>query len=156
MQTYSNGFARVFKCLLVLVALCECSSVYGKVHVRLRNEIRPGVGLNFRVQSRDDDLGYHTLSYGEEYEFKFIANFWDTTLFFCSANWWDSTAKVRIQGSFDIYKNSKDRHICWENCTRLARPDGVYGNYYGDVADLYMMYEWPRQIYPNQQNQTIA
>ncbi|KAK3017543.1 hypothetical protein RJ639_007415 [Escallonia herrerae] len=53
--------------------------------------------LTIRCQSKDDDLGYHTLYAGDDFHWRFRNNVIGTTLFFCHF-WWDSKQKV-----FDVF-----------------------------------------------------
>ncbi|KAF9603728.1 hypothetical protein IFM89_037574 [Coptis chinensis] len=155
MQTNFNNVSRAFKLLLVSVALCECSAVYGRVHVYLKNEIGPKVALNFRCQSKDNNLGDHILYYGQTYTWSFGDQIFGRTLYWCRMHWLDSKKNIYIEGTFDIYKTSPDKLICGSNCTRVARSHGVYANNYGQ-EELFLYYEWPRQKYLMQQNQTKA
>ncbi|KAF9591266.1 hypothetical protein IFM89_003217 [Coptis chinensis] len=154
-----NKVARGFGFLLVLIALWGYSSVSGfffaKIHVHFRNDIGRDVLLNFHCQSGNDDLGSHTLAYGQSFSWRFHDNLIDTTLFWCSAEWWDNNNKVQIQGSFDIYDAPRDIKTCKANCTRIARPDAVYGN--DDHSKLkFIIYEWPRHKILREQNETQA
>ncbi|KAK2985182.1 hypothetical protein RJ640_010471 [Escallonia rubra] len=53
--------------------------------------------LTIRCQSKDDDLGYHTLYAGDDFHWHFRSNAIGTTLYFCHF-WWDSKQKV-----FDVF-----------------------------------------------------
>ncbi|KAG5523588.1 hypothetical protein RHGRI_035402 [Rhododendron griersonianum] len=56
--------------------------------------------LNLRCQSKDDDIGYHTLHTGQDLHWSFNRNFWGTTLFFCHFYW---GSKTRV---FNVYDSS--------------------------------------------------
>ncbi|CAI9290541.1 unnamed protein product [Lactuca saligna] len=43
--------------------------------------------LEFRCQSKDDDLGMVTRNAGEIYDIKFCLNVWKSTVFFCHFYW---------------------------------------------------------------------
>ena len=82
--------------LFAIVVIIPCSS---SIRVETQYDVGPfepftvsindiGLpGLQFRCQSGDDDLGYHTLNTMEECHFSFTVDFWDNTLFFCHFYW---------------------------------------------------------------------
>ena len=79
--------------------------------------------LRFRCQSKDDDLGEHTLNTGQEFNWKFSPNILGTTLFFCHFYW---NSKDR---SFAVY-DDRLRDLCSDSfksqCYWVAKPDGFY------------------------------
>ncbi|KAH7834970.1 hypothetical protein Vadar_021519 [Vaccinium darrowii] len=102
----------------------ESNSIVEPVVVHIISRV-PG-SLRFHCKSKDDDLGSHTSSNGQEFKWKFIPNIFRSTLFFCHFYW---NSKQQI---FDVYNkdidpdcdNSKvsfDFQCYWE-----ARPDGFY------------------------------
>ncbi|KAL7184248.1 hypothetical protein ACSBR2_026407 [Camellia fascicularis] len=81
--------------------------------------------LQVRCQSKDDDLGMHTLTNGQEFNWKFHLNFQGSTLFFCHFYW--DTKDI----SFDVYNRhiypscgTLESHVL--NCYWSVRSDGFY------------------------------
>ncbi|KAM7466306.1 hypothetical protein LguiB_013868 [Lonicera macranthoides] len=79
--------------------------------------------LEFRCQSKDDDLGYRKLHVGEGYYWKFKDNFFGITLYFCHF-YWQKKEKV-----FNVFNRDTvcdvvtgDIHKCYW----LVKPDGFY------------------------------
>ena len=79
--------------------------------------------LRFRCQSKDDDLGTHTLNTSQEFNWKFTPNIFGRTLFFCHF-YWDDKDK-----SFDVF-NYKLSPLCsgglHSDCYWVVKPDGFY------------------------------
>lgn len=69
-----------------------------KKFVRIVNNLNKGQRLNLRCQSKDDDLGVHSIAVNEQYEFGFRINIWGTTLFFCHLWYLDKSV------TFDAFK----------------------------------------------------
>ncbi|KAL3518657.1 hypothetical protein ACH5RR_021246 [Cinchona calisaya] len=89
--------------------LCDC----GKVQVHIMNMQRSGGRINVHCQSKDDDLGFHVVEYGDEYSWSFGANIWGSTLFYCDVQ--------MINGDltwyhFDAYDGIRDFFRCWWHC----------------------------------------
>jgi len=80
--------------------------------------------LEFRCQSKDDDLGYHKLHVGEGYYWKFKDNFFGNTLFFCHF-YWQKKEKV-----FDVFNKDIECNIVafgtTHKCYWLVKADGFY------------------------------
>ncbi|GLT44292.1 hypothetical protein SLA2020_181980 [Shorea laevis] len=72
------------------------------LHVRMINDIGPGIDLIFHCFSGDDDLGEHKIGHQVSWGFKFYTNIWGTTLFYCSFAWQDKFYY------FDIFVNKRD------------------------------------------------
>lgn len=77
--------------------------------------------LSLRCQSKSDDLGNHTLVFGQNFHWDFCESLFQNTLFFCHASWGSK------QASFDAFKSKWNRHhtsvLFWE-----ARDDALYLN----------------------------
>ncbi|KAI5386796.1 S-protein homolog 29 [Lathyrus oleraceus] len=90
-----NSMTIKFSILLIIILLVEASGLTfnPKVHVYIRNDIPPHptpLNLTVHCKSKDDDLGFHTLVYGEIYTFSFRPSLFpqfSATLFFCSFAW---------------------------------------------------------------------
>ncbi|OVA13122.1 Plant self-incompatibility S1 [Macleaya cordata] len=85
-------------------------------------------------RSKDDDLGEHSIPYGQTYTWSFHPNFIRTTLFWCGIGYWDVKAGRAVQGSFKIYEYIRDhgsRHYY-----RSVQTDGIH-------FDKDLVYHWP-------------
>ena len=75
--------------------------------------------LKLHCASKDDDLGYHTLSTNQDYHWSFCDDVIPKTLYFCHL-WWGSKNQA-----FDAYKQTwvrpgSNQHY-W-----VAKSDGIY------------------------------
>ncbi|MCD7469539.1 hypothetical protein HAX54_008643 [Datura stramonium] len=82
--------------------------------------------LNVHCQSRDDDLGIHTLNVGDKYDFSFHENFWGTTVFYCSFAWGPKSNGVDVYrrgNSLCMFKflSRKDIYCSW-----LMKDSGIF------------------------------
>ncbi|KAL6576783.1 hypothetical protein OROMI_011059 [Orobanche minor] len=80
--------------------------------------------LFLHCASGDDELGNHTLTVGQNFNFKFCISVFKHTLFFCHL-WWENK-----NIAFDVY-NYKFDHKCAKKfdggvCYWEARSDGIY------------------------------
>lgn len=105
-------------------AFCFFTEQY-RVHVI--NGI-PNNNIVVHCQSRDDDMGTHTLSTDGEFSWKFCQNTRQTTLYFCHF-WWQGKQQV-----FDVFnKTTSSSGMCvygkiygTHQCKWLAKSDGFY------------------------------
>lgn len=117
-------------CVVLLLALTFGSSSawwpnqpLKKNFVRIINNLNNGETLNFRCQSKDDDLDVRSLAVNEQFEFGFRVNFWGRTLYFCNLWYLDKHAV------FDAFKPTMDfKAECGgsHHCIWTAKEDGVY------------------------------
>ena len=93
-----------------------------KKFVRIVNQLDNGHVLNFRCQSKNDDLGVHSLAVNQQYEFHFRINVWGTTLFFCHL--WYLDRSVR----FDAFKADQEwfAECDGDHCIWNARESGIF------------------------------
>ncbi|OVA18543.1 Plant self-incompatibility S1 [Macleaya cordata] len=128
-----------------------CPSAYGfweiyfdRIQVWVYNELDTNTPLTIHCKSKDDDLGEHTLSFDQNWNWDFSINIWKTTLFWCNMWWHDSNGQL-IQASHDAYSAKRDwRHYCRGNCIWSIRKDGWY---YGDqYKQETLMFTWDKQI----------
>ncbi|OVA07074.1 Plant self-incompatibility S1 [Macleaya cordata] len=141
--------------VLALSSSSWCPSAYGtveinyyqhsqKITVWVYNELDPNTTLTIHCKSKDDDLGEHTLSYNQEFHWKFRINFFWTTLFWCNMWWHDSNGRL-VQASHDAYFVRRDyEHYCVADCFWSIQKDGWY---YGNHLTLgKLMFTWDKQI----------
>ncbi|KAL7209785.1 hypothetical protein ACSBR1_031364 [Camellia fascicularis] len=115
---------------LILAFYFVCSNhVLAQYFIKFRVHIISAVPddptpLLIHCQSKDDDLDYHFLSNGQDFDWKFRKNFFGTTLFFCAFQW---NSKFT---SFDVF-NKTTASDCetpeqpW-TCVWVVKPDGFY------------------------------
>ncbi|CAI8584710.1 unnamed protein product [Vicia faba] len=114
-----SKFVLLFSMLLiVLVALQfkggESSSFQNdKVTLTITNTLQNNIQLGLHCQSKDDDLGVHTLRTSQSFAFTFRPNYFTIdTLYFCRFTW---ASEVHY---FDVYVQRRDfesddcRHTC--------------------------------------------
>ncbi|XP_021907280.1 S-protein homolog 6-like [Carica papaya] len=93
-------------------------------HVKIVNQLGDNRPLTVHCKSGDDDLGFHILAAGKEYEFGFQINMMGTTLFWC--NFWDDRKHHAVFDVFDA-KATFTVEQCGNNwCTWEPRDDGFY------------------------------
>ncbi|KAL6504089.1 hypothetical protein OROGR_026012 [Orobanche gracilis] len=89
------------------------------IHIINRLDDPKSPPLKLHCASKNDDLGFHTLSFTQEFTWTFCENFLPTTLFFCHL-WWGSK-----QIMFDAFKQesveSLPLQFYW-----YAMTDGIY------------------------------
>ncbi|PRQ36914.1 putative plant self-incompatibility S1 [Rosa chinensis] len=124
-----------FLLMLLFFSLTMCSaSIFGRVHVKISNELGQGLVLNLHCKSRDDDLGSHALPIHGSFQFSFRPSVIRTTIFTCSFQW---------NGGYhvaEIYNHDRDR--C-RNCTWSIIPSGPW-LYNFDTKKSYC-YLWPQK-----------
>ncbi|PRQ41573.1 putative plant self-incompatibility S1 [Rosa chinensis] len=93
-----------------------------KKFVRIVNNLNNGERLNFRCQSKNVDLGVHSLAVNEQFQFHFKVNFWGRTLFFCRLWYLDKHVEiVAFKSNLDFQENCGGDHCIW-----IGKEDGVY------------------------------
>ncbi|KAM3357030.1 hypothetical protein P3S68_023745 [Capsicum galapagoense] len=92
----------------------------------INNLKNSSVKLKIRCQSKENDLGYHNLSYNQSFDFQFEEHLFHKTLFFCHF-WWPPKQNV-----FDVFNNAnrciKHGPVHTHTCIWLANVDGFYLN----------------------------
>lgn len=91
--------------------------------------------LKVHCASGDDELGYHFLRPNQNFHWKFCANFYPDTLFFCHF-WWESKDKV-----FDVYKE-KLTGIHTLQSWWVAKSDGIYFSNQTQPTLLEKRHDW--------------
>jgi hypothetical protein len=111
--------------LLLIILLAfesrEASLINHRIKITIVNNIviPPNHPTNITVhcKSKDDDLGFHTINFGDRYIFSFNPHFFLRTLFFCSFTWPRNPHRHYL----DIYDQSQDH--C-NDCTWLINQTG--------------------------------
>jgi hypothetical protein len=86
----------------------------------------PGESLHVNCHSKDDDLGWHIVSYNSSYIITFEDNFWGTTVFACEFNagtQYHTTSIIVFQGY--AYWGTMP---CYAKCTWSVSPLGLFDN----------------------------
>lgn len=92
-----------------------------KTHVRIINDFPDHSVLSVHCRSKNNDLGWHYLSYNSSYEFRFRPNLWGTTLFACEMKWPPSNSHGVVIYRF---KRDYDCHFTGGTCTWYIKPTG--------------------------------
>jgi len=127
--------------MALLVFVWGETSINGnpEITVHIKNELPDNEPLTLHCQSKDDDLGEHTLAVNEEQSWSFRTNFGETTLFYCDMHW------ARGHGHFDIFEAffPMMKACKFRTCSWFIRGDGLY--FYNLEDDKYMkIYEWKK------------
>ncbi|KAI3920175.1 hypothetical protein MKX01_017832 [Papaver californicum] len=132
------GFALFCGCLSTVSA----KGIYiRRVHVHLTNILPNNKDATIHCKSKDNDLGEHTLSFGQDFHWDFRVNIFHTTMFWCNI-WWYPYDGHRVQGGFHIYEAERDIAACGDNCERFITGDGIsFRN--TDTGSLELVYPWP-------------
>jgi hypothetical protein len=115
-MTYPNSITLKFSMLLIVIIASEAREIIGsifptKTHVTIRNDIDPHptpTDLIAHCKSKDDDLGFHTLTFGGTYTFSFrpiVFPIFKFTLFFCGFTWPRNPHRHYL----DIYDQALDK-----------------------------------------------
>nr|CAA06688.1 self-incompatibility [Papaver rhoeas] len=104
------------------------------IEVRIMNKRGNGHSIGIHCRSKDDDLGYHRISDGQQVHFSFRENFFHTTTFNCDIEW-DS----RRHFNFDSYRAQRDDHgRCTTECLWKTTDEGLYG--YDQEHEYWQLY----------------
>ncbi|OVA18534.1 Plant self-incompatibility S1 [Macleaya cordata] len=127
----------------IMISSC-CQSVYGqimydRVHIYAFNDLDPVTTLTIHCKSKDDDLGEHTLTIGQNFQWSFHPNLFETTLFWCSMWWHDSNGKL-VQASHEVYRVNREWYKCATRCYWSIRKDGWYEG--PSRGDVHLRYPW--------------
>uniref|UniRef100_A0A7N0U506 S-protein homolog n=1 Tax=Kalanchoe fedtschenkoi TaxID=63787 RepID=A0A7N0U506_KALFE len=103
-----------FASFLLLAVLCQLHKnnsmakcgffIVPEFHVDITNNIINGARIH--CKSKQDDLGIHSLAYGQTYTFSFRPQVFGKTLFFCAVMW---NGKLEW---FDAYIHKRDYQRC--------------------------------------------
>ncbi|KAI3909900.1 hypothetical protein MKW98_012954 [Papaver atlanticum] len=115
--------------------------IFDTITVFVQNDLENNQPLTVHCQSRDDDLGEHTLAHRQDIHWSFHIDIFQWTRFWCSMQWSNSTGQI-VQGTYDIYFVRRDWRLCGDNCYWSIRESGWY-LYHKDGEGLYFMYKWP-------------
>ncbi|XP_009769560.1 S-protein homolog 5-like [Nicotiana tabacum] len=97
--------------------------------------------LTLRCQSKDDDLGYHTLNViGQEFRFKFQEQFGGGTLFFCHFYWNGKDKAFDVFNDF-ISDQCGSLGALVSECFWKVQEDGFYFGPHQD-ATFEKKYSW--------------
>jgi len=134
----SKPITLIFSILLVLILVFGATYVEPKVMICLQGNVEVTIindlatqstptNLTLHCKSKDDDLGFHTLTIGEKYTFSFKPSyvFWKSTLFFCSFTWPGNPNRHFIE----IYKQTRDG--CENREWKINKTGGyLWGKFY--------------------------
>ncbi|KAL8555154.1 hypothetical protein ACS0TY_003091 [Phlomoides rotata] len=107
--------------------------------VHVINDLPSNSELRLHCASQDYDLGYHTLSVGDDYNWSFC-DILHVTVFVCHL-WWDLNSK---ELAFEAFQAHVRANSCFESgeCFWSARGDGIYSSGYRDSHDYKVTYFW--------------
>jgi hypothetical protein len=112
--------------ILIIILLAfearETIAIGARVRVTIENNVRAPnpTTMTVHCKSKDDDLGYHTVIFGQSYMFSFkpiVFPIKVATLFFCSFTWPQDPSLHYL----DVYDENKD--TC-RNCSWTINVDG--------------------------------
>ncbi|GMJ01295.1 S-protein homologue 1 [Hibiscus trionum] len=98
--------------------------VYKTWHVHAVNGLSSNKILFVHCKSRDDDLGIHNLTVGNEFQWKFKPTIFGKTLFWCFM----ASDSDHVHASFNVFWDDQDLfYRCnWKNCFWIGKDDGIY------------------------------
>ncbi|KAI4329889.1 hypothetical protein MLD38_028222 [Melastoma candidum] len=91
-------------------------------HVQVYNNLTNGDSFGIHCKSKDNNLGFHIMGPNQVYQFKFKANVWGSTRFYCGVSLKGDRGVV-----FDLFKDSRDGTRCPTFCRWSVFRDGVHG-----------------------------
>ncbi|XP_058002172.1 S-protein homolog 6-like [Hevea brasiliensis] len=90
--------------------------------VQIYNNAGEGENVTVHCKSKDNDLGTNVLQADQSFQWKFLVNFVETTLFFYSFTWRRNT------GVYDTYTAKRDlKKRCPTKCIWKVFQNGVHG-----------------------------
>lgn len=122
-MTAPNYYVVVF--LVFAFIISRSSSILFKWTVVVRNELSTE-DLYIHCRSEDDDLGSRVLFPGEEWDWSFRQNFFDTTRFWCIMRKKNGHVKIDV-----FWKDRSDEEEFYyrcneEKCIWIAKDRGIY------------------------------
>ncbi|KAK4345385.1 hypothetical protein RND71_035561 [Anisodus tanguticus] len=118
-----------------LITACFLS---GKYHIHVIDALGSGSSeLKIHCASKQDDLGYHTLSNTQEFTWEFCEHFFDRTMYFCHV-WWGSK-----ESNWEVFNDPGNCihqgqvPVGTNTCVWVINPDGFYLGYYQDNGTLW-------------------
>ncbi|OIT06269.1 hypothetical protein A4A49_61566 [Nicotiana attenuata] len=113
----------IFIVFLLSFHLTESRFFYPKFLVSILNSLpNNDIPLTVHCQSKDNNLGYHNITIGQRYSWKFHENLKWSTLFFCHFWWYPK------QTSFDVFNNGykciKKGPVDTQDCYWEVKSDG--------------------------------
>ncbi|RAL47564.1 hypothetical protein DM860_011302 [Cuscuta australis] len=120
------------------------------VEVHVMNALLSSSPILVRCQSKNDDLGYHTLAVYDEFRWNFKSHVFSRTLFFCHF-YLDAEQKESV---FDTYTEDLALDHCGNypdknhyRCYWLAREDGFYlGPDLNHTSAFVKLNEWQKRV----------
>ncbi|CAL0311195.1 unnamed protein product [Lupinus luteus] len=113
----------MFLQLFLLVSLMSLSEgqlpLRPKKTVHIINSLANSINLKVHCKSKDNDLGFHDVTFGNIYKFEFGPNIFGTTLFFCTFQWNDKVHTVTV------YNAATDDKRCMKNCYWIVQQNQV-------------------------------
>ena len=76
-----------------------------------------------QCKSANDNLGPHTLNYGQDYFWSFHSDVWGTTLYHCDFHWGTRYQGFPVWQDIGIWGHG---HKYCRHCEWFVRPDGFY------------------------------
>ncbi|KAL5757216.1 hypothetical protein ACOSQ2_021962 [Xanthoceras sorbifolium] len=89
--------------------------------VVVRNSLGPGETMRIHCKSGNVDLGEHSLSNDESFEFSFTISWW--TMYRCNL-YWDNDRRYEEIHVFDVSR--QDHEFCRPKCGWKIKQDGAY------------------------------
>lgn len=112
----------ILKITLQVLLLSEGSWASPDRVMNITNDLDESIPLTIHCQSKDNDLGEHELQYHTSLHWQFKSNpFPPFTVFWCSMSW-----QTINNGTFDVYKASRDDTRCAQYCMWKIRQTGAY------------------------------
>ncbi|ESQ55832.1 hypothetical protein EUTSA_v10027197mg [Eutrema salsugineum] len=117
-------------------------TLFGKITVKIINDLGSTQTLLYHCKSKDTDLGSRSLQSGESWSFTFHRQFFGRTLFFCSfglqSRWY----------WFDIYTDKRDgRGDYWcQKCLWKIRQTGPC-RFNDETKEFDLCYPWNYSLY---------
>ncbi|XP_043694401.1 S-protein homolog 5-like [Telopea speciosissima] len=110
------------------------------VNVYIVNDLGPGKVLTAHCQSKDDDLGVHSLEFENVYTWSFKNVIYGGTLFYCDFAW-ERSPGAKVTGHVDVYDWFNDIKLCGVDCWRMVQQDGIFA-LDSDTASVRKMGSW--------------
>ncbi|KAK6137855.1 hypothetical protein DH2020_028410 [Rehmannia glutinosa] len=133
----------IFLLFVIMLNILQSSACFptAKIDIHVINNLpSKSPPLTLRCQSKDDDLGYHTLKVKQDFSWSFCENIYGRTLFFCHL-WWGSK-----QQSFDVFKSklfkSKFTKVPKPQYYWIAKSDGIYFSNSNTPSTFTKKYDW--------------
>ncbi|KAK1390714.1 S-protein-like [Heracleum sosnowskyi] len=128
---------------IVIAIYLTSTKCYAKITVEIISGIHSHAEpVRVRCQSKDDDLGYHTLDTREHMDWQFKPTLIGNTLFFCHFYWNGKDKSIVVYDNKKMYGRCINKVQGILKCCWKVKEDGFYFSNINRRGAYVKMYDW--------------